>query len=732
MRVIGFAAAALVIAFMSVCSRVPPSGDKPVVDLGKTQSAVLGPRLWSQRFGNPDYQFGRAIAVDSDGNVLVAGEFYGTVNFGCGDLNSPGGSIFPDIYVAKLTSSGACLWSLQFNDSAAGYAHGVAVDSGKNVYVVGDFFGTVSLPDACGQMTSGGNTDIVLSKFGEGGNCIWAKHFGDGSSSFGDSIAVDSSDAVIIGGDFSGLLNFGGGDSLHSRGGQDVYLAKFDTDGNYQWARSFGVNANQFCGGVAVDASGNIVVTGSFNGRVNFGDLDLTSSPTGLDIFLAKFGPGGDHLHSRRFGDGQDKFAKAVAFDGDGNVFLAGHFRGSLYFGGYDTLEAAIAGYDIFLAKFDRDLANIWAKQFGDPADQFAAAVATDAWGNSYVTGHYFGYVNFGDRTLRWALPPSDGTEGKAGGYLAKFSSAGVCFGSKDFGEPDNQYGEAVAFDRDGNVFMAGQFSGAAMDLGGQALQNAGPGQADIFVGKLDRACDATNCTGCCDGLTCRTPTVSQCGAGGAVCAACDTRVADNCGNGSCRCGTGPGPCASGQRCIDGTCICDGDTCPNGCCNGGRLGGTCQTRTRDFCAPVGQSCQRCSSTLASACRSDGSCGCGTGAVCNAFTADNCTDGLCRCGTGSECSGSAADRCTNGTCTCGTGPACSGDSHCSSGQCVCNQCGAYPGDCHACPPPSCADSGQCGTYPDDCHPCCGGLMVWCPRCERCAASCAGCEPFGPSF
>jgi len=198
MRAIGFAAVALLVTFMSGCSRVPGSGDKPVIDFGETQRTVLGPRIWSQRSGDLSSQFGRAVAVDSDGSVIVAGEFYGTMNFGCSDLTIPGGSFFPDTYVAKLSSSGGRLWSLQFNNSADGYAHGVALDSQNNVYVVAEFLDRITLPFPCDPLSTAafGNANIVLAKFGPSGDCIKARECGDGPSSYGNGIAVDSFDSV--------------------------------------------------------------------------------------------------------------------------------------------------------------------------------------------------------------------------------------------------------------------------------------------------------------------------------------------------------------------------------------------------------------------------------------------------------------------------------------------------------------------------------------------------------
>ena len=135
--------------------------------------------------------------------------------------------------------------------------------------------------------------------------------------------------------------------------------------------------------------------------------------------------------------------------------------------------------------------------------------------------------------------------------------------------------------------------------------------------------CDATSCPGgCCAGDSCVTvPTTSACGLSGSQCQACDTTTANNCGSGSCRCGTGAA-CGAGTRCFNSTCVCDATSCPLGCCSGSSC-----------IAPgtVGQ------------CGTNG----GTCAACDAQRADNCGLGGCRCGSGPQCG--VGVNCVSGGC-----------------------------------------------------------------------------------
>ncbi|UCF06867.1 MAG: hypothetical protein JSV33_07555, partial [bacterium] len=125
--------------------------------------------------------------------------------------------------------------------------------------------------------------------FDADGNHLWSKRFGDTSQQQGHSVACDGSGNVVVTGHFVGSVDFGGR-ALMSAGGADIFLARFDADGTHLWSKRYGDASTQVGYGVACDGSGNVVVTGNFEGNVNFGGGPLTSAG-GWDIFLAQFEP---------------------------------------------------------------------------------------------------------------------------------------------------------------------------------------------------------------------------------------------------------------------------------------------------------------------------------------------------------------------------------------------------------------------------------------------------------
>jgi hypothetical protein len=342
---------------------------------------------WSKRFGDTDTQQAYGVAVDASGNAFITGQFYGTVNFGGSALTSAG---LTDVFVAKLDAAGTHVWSKKFGDTTGQYGRSVAADPMGNVVITGYFQGTMDFGG--GPLTTAGNSDIFVAKFDASGNHLWSKRFGDFNNQLAYSVATDGSGNVILTGYFAGTLDFGGG-PLVSLGVYDIFIAKFDGGGTHLWSQRFGDTDSQTGTRVTADGAGNVLATGYFLGGVDFGGGTLTSG--GLeDIYVAKFASDGTHLWSKRFGDGQTQQGSGIATDRLGNVVLAGTFQGTADFGGGDLTSAG--SYDIYVAKYDPSGTHLWSQRFGDAGQQYGETVAFDLLGNVIITGPFFGSVDFG------------------------------------------------------------------------------------------------------------------------------------------------------------------------------------------------------------------------------------------------------------------------------------------------------------------------------------------------
>jgi len=448
-----------------------------VLPLPMTADAQSFLHEWSDRFGDSYNQQRAAIATDGSGNVILTGDFAGTVDFGGGALSSAG-IIYEDYFIAKFDPDGNHVWSKHFGDVDPQAADAVAIDGADNVIVTGLLMGTIDFGG--GGLTSTGGHDIFVAKFDPDGNHIWSKRFGDGSNQFPRGVTSDASGNVIVMGYFESTVDFGGG-GLTSAGLNDVFVAKFDPDGNHIWSKRFGDASQQYAQGTDTDDSGNVYVTGQFEGTVDFGGGGLTSAGSS-DIFVVKIDAGGNHLWSKHFGDANSQWFRDVECDGPGNVIVTGYIKGTVNFGGGDLTSAG--GWDVVIAKLDSGGNHLWSKRFGDAGnDQFAVAVTTDARNDVFVTGSFWGSLDLGGGPLT-----------SAGGvdiFVVQFDAAGNHISSDSFGDADHQEGTDVAAHGMGRVIVVGDLRGSA-DFGGGPLTSAG--DKDIFVTELVQAAPRIAC----------------------------------------------------------------------------------------------------------------------------------------------------------------------------------------------------------------------------------------------
>ncbi len=351
-----------------------------------------GAHAWSRRGGGTDTDQALAIAVDSAGNVVVVGTFYGTADFGGGNRISAGSN---DVFVAKYSASGTHLWSQRFGDTGGDAAYAVAIDPNDNIYVAGSFI--VKIDFGGGTLSSAGSSDIFVAKFDAGGGHLWSQRFGGTSSDTGRAIACRGTSAVTLAGSFQATVNFGGG-NLTSAGSEDAFVADLTHAGTHRWSRRFGGSSADYALALAVAPAGSVLLTGSFNGSVDFGGGNLVSAGFS-DIFLAKYDDAGLHAWSRRFGGTSNDAGNGLACDADGNVLLAGYFSATADFGGGDVTSAN--GADFFIARYDAVGAYRWCRRAGgtgEDAGRSLAAAGTGT-GTAAVTGSFTSTIDFGGGT---------------------------------------------------------------------------------------------------------------------------------------------------------------------------------------------------------------------------------------------------------------------------------------------------------------------------------------------
>lgn len=423
--------------------------------------------LWSIIFGGSASDQVASIAVDSGGNVYVAGVFSGTMTIGVSSINATGGN---DAFLAKFDPQGSLLWFQSLGDAADQGATGVAVDAQDNVIVTGYFNGTLVI----GANTFIGNgKDGFVAKFGSTGAHLWSKKIGVNGNQAALAVATDKASNVVVAGAFEGQLACAVG-CVNSLGLQDIFVYKFSDQGAQLWLKVYADAEDQSPSAVAVDSLDNVIVVGQFKGSaVNFGAGNLLGSAGGYDAFVVKLDPAGATSWVKRFGDPLDQQALAVAVGPMDSIAVAGTFKSTINLGALDLPSSGLT--DVFLATFGADGSYQWDHAYGDGAEQTASGVIFDAAGGVYLSGGFQGVVDFGGGALTSLVSYDQ--------FLVYLTDKGVHSWSQRYGDSASQIGKAIARDAaTGHIFVSAAASGTT-DYGNGPLTSLGGD--DITLAKL-------------------------------------------------------------------------------------------------------------------------------------------------------------------------------------------------------------------------------------------------------
>ncbi|WP_106090331.1 nucleotide-binding protein [Enhygromyxa salina] len=371
------------------------------------------------------------------------------------------------------------LWSHSFGNPLSQSISSADVDSLGNVYALGDFEGDVSFGGPPLTAT-GEKADLVLAKFDLYGNPKWSKRYGDSSNQYPAKIIVDAQDNLIIVARIYGHLDFGGGE-LTGKGAADVVVAKLDSDGNHIWSDSYGDLDPDRSERVAVDSLGNVLLTGTFTGQVDYGS-GMFESAGMRDAFVVKLDADtGAHVFSRQIGGPGDDYGFGIDADASNNVVIVGRFQESIPLGG--GMDSA-GERDIYMAKLSPLGAVQWSKRFGGPGDDGAHDVKVrDQTGEIVMVGFMADTVNFGGGDLVSA--------GERDIFLVTLDQNGDHVWSKRFGDETDQFTSnyeintwmSLALDPAGNIYLGGALLGSA-SFGGATISASGA-NPDVFFAKL-------------------------------------------------------------------------------------------------------------------------------------------------------------------------------------------------------------------------------------------------------
>ncbi len=425
----------------------PPKAPETVRDLPVDTGEHAAKLRFSQSYGGTGTDSARAIGIDANGDYLISGYFKGKgifdTEFTTEDANA---------YLAKLSGKdGSVVWAKEMGGKSADTADALAVAADGSTVVAGSMSGEFNVGD--GVLNSAGADDIFIARFADDGRRLWVKRIGAKNIDAALAVAIDKDGNSYVTGVFRDTVKFGE-EEFESVGDAEIFITKLDPLGKVIWTKTFGAVGEDFGRNLAIDSQGNLVLLAEISYKVDFGGGDLSTNGN-RDIVLAKFDPAGTHIWSKSIGNSYNDYGIGLAVDSSDNILFTGSFEGTVNLGGADLVSAGRT--DMFVAKLDTNGKHQWSKGYGAKDKDWGNSIATDEFGNAYVTGWFWYDLKFGDTQLK--------SHGKEDSFMLKLSAAGDVLWAKSYGSTSRDMGKSVTVDAKGGAVTVGSYN-IEIDLG--------------------------------------------------------------------------------------------------------------------------------------------------------------------------------------------------------------------------------------------------------------------------
>lgn len=451
------------------------------------------PWHWGRDAGGAGNDIGKSISTDANGNSYTTGRFTSTCTFGSQSLSSYGG---PDIYVSKYDSAGNCIWakhggSYDVNDIYGDEGDGIDIDDNGNCYVTGNFY-TQAIFGPFTLSCPTAHRQIFLVKYDSNGNEIWARQPISGSNSYSRSVAVDSvGNSYITGYLGGGATSFG----AFTVNGPGAFVVKYDSAGTPLFATKLCTNGGIDAYSIDIDQYGNSYITGYIQGTDIISGQTFTSYGD-RDAFLIKVDQSGNFLwltHTQSI-PGTTAYGWGVAVDNNGLPAITGDYDNYVFVG-----SILLSGAGCMTIKFDTAGNPLWAKQSISTGGFFTSvtglSITSDQNNNTVITGNYRDTASFDNNGLQ-----DFGSQV----FVVMYDTSGNCtWATGSRGQNSGAYGNGISNDNNGSYYITGYYKSPPV-FGSDTLDFAGG--EDVLVAKLGSTqvvaafsvSDANICPGTC------------------------------------------------------------------------------------------------------------------------------------------------------------------------------------------------------------------------------------------
>jgi hypothetical protein len=293
--------------------------------------------LLAKRFGGTGIEVLNSLALSANA-IVLGGHYTATVDFGLGSHSNVANS---DGFILALDTSGAPVFDKVFGGPLDDDAFDLAIDSTGRIAATGRMSGSINFGG--GVLTAAGGNDGYLVVYSATGTFVRAKIWGGTGYDDGTGVGFDGADDVYVAGDFNGSVDLGGGALLSAAQGSTFVFSQ-DNNGVHRWSKAFAGTDASFAGfekPLAVNSAGDVVLTGTYKSSIDFGGGTLTSLG-GYDVFLLKLTSLGAHVWSKSYGSTGDDDGNGAGIGPGGWVGLAGDFAATGTFGSSMLVSAGL------------------------------------------------------------------------------------------------------------------------------------------------------------------------------------------------------------------------------------------------------------------------------------------------------------------------------------------------------------------------------------------------------
>ena len=447
-----------------------------------------GTAQWATRIGGTSADTGYRISTDSDGNAYVAGSYSATItifNSGGGTFGTLATAGANDAFVVKYNTNGAAQWATRIGGTFNDEAFTIFTESSGNVYVTG-FYDRQPITifnsggGTFGTLTGVGGTDAFLVKYNTNGTAQWATRIGSSGDDRGRGIALDSRGNIYVFGQFTGsrFSVYGRALSLFATlpnsGSSDAFVAKYNTNGQPQWAARMASGSIDLGWNTCLDSLGNLYASGTTQGTITVFNADGSefgtyTMGTAIQGFVTKYTSNGTAQWLVKLLGADSNWPYGITADSNNNIYITGEFRsGTMTMINSDgttfgTMNSFLnQNGDVFVIKINSDGFFQWAARMFSSQFETAYSIVADSSNNVYVVGN----TGTGQPL---AVLNSDGTTfatlanaGNLDAFIVKYNTNGFAQWVTRIGGISGDIAYSVAVDPIGNIVVVGSYSGTA------------------------------------------------------------------------------------------------------------------------------------------------------------------------------------------------------------------------------------------------------------------------------